>query len=142
MTLGGRKNGLSIGVSRGSREKQTGKRDAFEVLALEEEEGMTMVSFDQKPMGHIRKKSATIITNLLNMTELHALRSPPGQDEPLAAIDVRGSQDRQGFDYEGKRIVGSTFSTRSSAVSSGLSSMCRTNGGPSDLIEGERKEKL
>ena len=55
-----------------------------EILALEEEEGMTMVSFDQKPMGHIRKKPTTIMTNLPNMTELHELRSPPGQDEPLA----------------------------------------------------------
>ena len=55
-----------------------------EILALEEEEGMNMVSFDQKTMGHIRKKPTTIMTNLPNMTELHELRSPPGQDEPLA----------------------------------------------------------
>ena len=45
---------------------------------------MNVINFDQRPMGHCRKKPTSILTNLPNMLELQELRSPTGQDEPLA----------------------------------------------------------
>ena len=55
-----------------------------ELQDLASEEGMNVINFDQRPMGHCRKKPTSILTNLPNMLELQELRSPTGQDEPLA----------------------------------------------------------
>lgn len=66
-----------------------------ELQILTSEEGMNMINFDQRPMGHCRKKPTTLITNLPNMLELQELRSPPGQDEPLAdSLNERMEQSR------------------------------------------------
>ena len=54
-----------------------------ELQDLASEEGMNVINFDQRPMGHCRKKPTSILTNLPNMLELQELRSPTGQDEPL-----------------------------------------------------------
>ena len=55
-----------------------------ELQDLASEAGMNVINFDQRPMGHCRKKPTSILTNLPNMLELQELRSPTGQDEPLA----------------------------------------------------------